>query len=274
MMANLIEEVAFLYNRNLLDRNVAADILGFYVEPLWNASSSLVNEVRTKEAARRSSLSARNALTLLVAPNESPRETQTPRVAKVLAFAIGSASSSVVARSVCHDPASPTNNDRRVRVTMRVVEALSTFGCFCLALAKIASVPDLLHHLASFARFAAARGEREHHDADAMRELAGKPLELARGLELEWLGVAGYRLSYEGQTIYIDPYLSRVPLASVIRRTPALRRPVAARALPATVRDASSGCSSGTPTSTTRSTCPRSRAGMNAPPTARARWST
>ncbi len=29
MMANLIEEVAFLYNRNLLDRNVAADILGF-----------------------------------------------------------------------------------------------------------------------------------------------------------------------------------------------------------------------------------------------------
>jgi hypothetical protein len=49
MMANLIEEVAFLYNRNLLDRNVAADILGFYVERLWNASSSLVNEVRTKE---------------------------------------------------------------------------------------------------------------------------------------------------------------------------------------------------------------------------------
>jgi L-ascorbate metabolism protein UlaG (beta-lactamase superfamily) len=82
-------------------------------------------------------------------------------------------------------------------------------------------VPDLLHHLASFARFAAARGEREHHDADAMHELAGKPLQLPRGLELEWLGVAGYRLSYEGQTIYIDPYLSRVPLASVIRRTPA-----------------------------------------------------
>ncbi len=58
-----------------------------------------------------------------------------------------------------------------------------------------------------------------------MRELAGKPLELARGLELEWLGVAGYRLSYEGQTIYIDPYLSRVPLSSVIRRTPALANP-------------------------------------------------
>jgi hypothetical protein len=70
-------------------------------------------------------------------------------------------------------------------------------------------VPDLVRHIASFARFAASRTEREHHDADAMRELASKPLELTRGLELEWLGVAGYRLSYEGQTIYIDPYLSR-----------------------------------------------------------------
>lgn len=84
---------------------------------------------------------------------------------------------------------------------------------------------DLLHHITSFARFAANRGERERHDADAMRELASRPLELARGLELEWLGVAGYRLSYEGQTIYIDPYLSRVPLSSVLRRTPALANP-------------------------------------------------
>jgi L-ascorbate metabolism protein UlaG (beta-lactamase superfamily) len=89
----------------------------------------------------------------------------------------------------------------------------------------IASVSDLLQHIASFARFSANRGERERHDADAMRELAGKPLELARGLELEWLGVAGYRLSYAGQTLYIDPYLSRVPLSSVIRRTPALADP-------------------------------------------------
>jgi L-ascorbate metabolism protein UlaG (beta-lactamase superfamily) len=37
--------------------------------------------------------------------------------------------------------------------------------------------------------------------------------------------VAGYRLSYEGHTIYIDPYISRVPLSSVIRRTPALADP-------------------------------------------------
>ncbi|HEX5853780.1 MAG TPA: MBL fold metallo-hydrolase, partial [Solirubrobacteraceae bacterium] len=81
---------------------------------------------------------------------------------------------------------------------------------------------DLVRQIASFARFAANRGGREREDADAMRELASRPLELVRGLELEWLGVAGYRLTYEGRTIYIDPYVSRVPLSSVIRRTPAL----------------------------------------------------
>ena len=86
-------------------------------------------------------------------------------------------------------------------------------------------MPDLLHHLVSFARFSANRGERERDDADAMSELASRPLELADGLELEWLGVAGYRLSYEGQTIYIDPYISRVPLSSVLRRGAALADP-------------------------------------------------
>ncbi len=86
-------------------------------------------------------------------------------------------------------------------------------------------MPDLAHHIASFARFAASRGDRERHDADVMRELAGRPPEMASGLELEWLGVAGYRLSYQGETIYIDPYLSRVPLSSVLRRTPALADP-------------------------------------------------
>lgn len=83
-------------------------------------------------------------------------------------------------------------------------------------------MPDLAHQIASFARFAANRGGRERDDADAMRELADRPLELALGLELEWLGVAGYRLTYERETIFIDPYVSRVPLSSVLRRAPAL----------------------------------------------------
>ena len=86
-------------------------------------------------------------------------------------------------------------------------------------------MPRLAAHLASFARFAAHRGTREHDDAQAMRELAARTLELPRGLELEWLGVAGYRLTYEAQTIYIDPYVSRVPVANVLRRVPSLADP-------------------------------------------------
>ncbi len=86
-------------------------------------------------------------------------------------------------------------------------------------------MPETLHHLASFARFRVNRSAREHDDAEAMRELARSSLGLPGGLELEWLGVAGYRLTYEQQTIYIDPYISRVPLSSVVHRRPALADP-------------------------------------------------
>ncbi len=55
-----------------------------------------------------------------------------------------------------------------------------------------------------------------------LRELERVPLGLPDGLELEWLGVAGYRLTYEGVSIFVDPYVSRVPLTSLIFRRPAL----------------------------------------------------
>jgi L-ascorbate metabolism protein UlaG (beta-lactamase superfamily) len=73
-------------------------------------------------------------------------------------------------------------------------------------------------HLASFARFVARREQRERTDLAAMRDMAMTGVPLARGLELEWLGTAGYRLSFEGQTLLIDPYLTRVPLSSVFKR--------------------------------------------------------
>jgi L-ascorbate metabolism protein UlaG (beta-lactamase superfamily) len=77
-------------------------------------------------------------------------------------------------------------------------------------------------YLADFARFAATKRSQERHDADALRELEAVPLKLARGLELEWLGVSGYRMTYEGQTIFVDPYVSRVSLGDVIRRRAAV----------------------------------------------------
>jgi len=59
-------------------------------------------------------------------------------------------------------------------------------------------------------------------DAQALRELEAVPLDLPRGLELAWLGVSGYRLTYEGVSVFIDPYVSRVPLRSLLLRRVAM----------------------------------------------------
>ncbi len=59
---------------------------------------------------------------------------------------------------------------------------------------------------------------RDSDDRQTLAELEARPLDLPLGLELEWLGVSGYRLSYEGKDLYIDPYVSRVPLRSLLLR--------------------------------------------------------
>lgn len=63
------------------------------------------------------------------------------------------------------------------------------------------------------------------HDADALRGLEAVPLALPAGLELEWLGVSGYRIAYEGVSLFVDPYVSRVPLSSLLLRRRALPDP-------------------------------------------------
>jgi L-ascorbate metabolism protein UlaG (beta-lactamase superfamily) len=83
----------------------------------------------------------------------------------------------------------------------------------------------LVGHFASLGRYIAQHKQRAQADTAALGELAAGAsgtLGLTPGLELEWLGVAGYRLSYEGQTIYLDPYLSRVTLSSLLRGRAAL----------------------------------------------------
>jgi L-ascorbate metabolism protein UlaG (beta-lactamase superfamily) len=59
-------------------------------------------------------------------------------------------------------------------------------------------------------------------DAQALRALEAVPLALPPGLDIAWLGVSGYRLSYEGVTVFIDPYVSRVPLRSLLLRRTAM----------------------------------------------------
>lgn len=83
----------------------------------------------------------------------------------------------------------------------------------------------LAGHLASLGRYAGSHAQRAEADDAALVELASRApaaLALPPGLELEWLGVAGYRLTFEGQTIYIDPYLSRVTLKQLVRGRAAL----------------------------------------------------
>jgi L-ascorbate metabolism protein UlaG (beta-lactamase superfamily) len=86
-------------------------------------------------------------------------------------------------------------------------------------------VRELIGHFASLGRFIAQHERRGQADRTALAELAGpaeQALSLPPGLSLEWLGVAGYRLTYEGESIYIDPYVSRSPLSALLRSRPAL----------------------------------------------------
>ncbi|MDX6583881.1 MAG: hypothetical protein QOI10_3065 [Solirubrobacterales bacterium] len=62
-------------------------------------------------------------------------------------------------------------------------------------------------------------------DLAALAELEARPFELPDGLELEWLGVSGYRIAYGGRSLYIDPYFSRVPLRSLLLRRTAVPDP-------------------------------------------------
>lgn len=59
-------------------------------------------------------------------------------------------------------------------------------------------------------------------DLSAIAEFESNPLDLPAGLELQWLGVSGYRMTYQGVSIFIDPYVSRAPLKSLLLRRTAI----------------------------------------------------
>jgi L-ascorbate metabolism protein UlaG (beta-lactamase superfamily) len=62
-------------------------------------------------------------------------------------------------------------------------------------------------------------------DRAALDGLEQVPLGLPAGLEVEWLGVSGYRLTYGGVSIFIDPYVSRASLPALLLSRPALSDP-------------------------------------------------
>ena len=61
---------------------------------------------------------------------------------------------------------------------------------------------------------------RQQNDRSACAEhnWSRSGCDLPAGLELQWLGTAGFRLSYEGYHLLIDPYLTRLGLWQVFSR--------------------------------------------------------
>jgi len=86
-------------------------------------------------------------------------------------------------------------------------------------------VTSPLRHLGDLARAQLDRHAAQNESEQALIELEARTLELPDGLEVEWLGVSGYRISTEGKTLFVDPYLSRIPFDDLLRRRSALPDP-------------------------------------------------
>jgi L-ascorbate metabolism protein UlaG (beta-lactamase superfamily) len=80
-----------------------------------------------------------------------------------------------------------------------------------------------------------ARGSRHANDLSCLTAHDVKRFDgaLPPGLELEWLGTAGFRLGYQGTQLLIDPYLTRPSLTATFARGPLRPNPtLLARLLP------------------------------------------
>jgi L-ascorbate metabolism protein UlaG (beta-lactamase superfamily) len=82
------------------------------------------------------------------------------------------------------------------------------------------SVLSALRHVGSGLAYLTTARRMQASDRATERQLAwpssGSPL--PAGLELTWIGTAGFRLAYQGVTVWIDPYVTRLPLADLARR--------------------------------------------------------
>ena len=133
------------------------------------------------------------------------------------------------------------------------------------------AMTDLLDDVRT--RIAERRDRRLAPERDAVAALdwaADPPLAL-EGIELEWLGTAGFRLTAEGTTVLVDPYVSR-PGWRAVAFDPVLR--AVDRADRRARAPAPTPSSWVTPTSTTPSTSRPSPGATGPPCTARGRCTT
>lgn len=73
--------------------------------------------------------------------------------------------------------------------------------------------------LASTLEYVLRPHARQQNDESVAREAnyARHDIDLPPGLSLQWLGTAGFTLTYEGYALLIDPYLSRPSLRTLLR---------------------------------------------------------
>jgi L-ascorbate metabolism protein UlaG (beta-lactamase superfamily) len=74
-----------------------------------------------------------------------------------------------------------------------------------------------LGHVGSLLAYLATARRQHASDAVCARQLAWAG-GLPPGLELTWLGTAGFRLAYQGTVVWIDPYVTRLSLRDLAAR--------------------------------------------------------
>ena len=76
-----------------------------------------------------------------------------------------------------------------------------------------------LGHVGAGMRYLATARRQRASDERAARQLAWPDgAALPRGLSLRWIGTAGFRIAYEGHVLWIDPYVTRLPLRDLLLR--------------------------------------------------------
>lgn len=81
-------------------------------------------------------------------------------------------------------------------------------------------MPSPLANLRDLLAYAATRSGHDRADRAVLADLAvgAQELGLPPGVEVTWLGVAGFAITYEGTTVLIDPFVTRRPVGDLLRR--------------------------------------------------------
>lgn len=73
-------------------------------------------------------------------------------------------------------------------------------------------------HLGAGARYLATARRQHTSDLLTAKQLAWRDSTLPRGLEVTWIGTAGFRFAYQGVVLWIDPYVTRLSFGDLVRR--------------------------------------------------------